>query len=382
MTQAMSPADHRVLSAAAFAGAAAGTHDTAAAAPARAIAASGGGAALDVSGVTVRYGSQVAVDDVSLAVGEGTVYALLGRNGAGKSSLVRCLLGQQRPEAGRVRLLGRDAWRERAAAMAEIGVVPDHPDAPPGASALRLAAFCRPLYPRWDGAGFMERLRRFGVPADLAFGRLSKGQQGQVMLALALAGQPRMLILDEPALGFDVVARRAFFEELIGELADRGTTVFLTTHDLAAVERIAERVGVLAGGRLLLDEDIEHLKQRFRRIWMPGRVALATGDALAGFMPVRRKATEWGVEVVVAAYDDDRFQGLRSGAVGADGAEAHPLSLEEIFLAVAGGEDPAAAAPAMPSGPAAPAKPAGPSAQAGPVALAAPAAPAAKGGVR
>ena len=316
-----------------------------AAAPAMAAAAASG-AALAVTGLTVRYGRQVALDGVSLAVGEGTVYALIGRNGAGKSSLVRCLLGQQRPDAGAVRLLGRDAWRERAAAMAEIGVVPDLPDAPPAATVRRLAAFCRPLYPRWDGAALAARLRRFGVPEDRPFGRLSKGQQGQAMLALALAAQPRLLILDEPAMGFDVVARRAFFEELIGELADRGTTVFLTTHDLAAVERIAERVGVLAGGRLLLDEDLESLKQRFRRIWLPGRGAgkpAAAGEAaLAGFAPVRWKATDWGLEAVVSAYDDDRFQELRGGVAGA-AAEVHALSLEEIFLAVAGDEDPAAA---------------------------------------
>src|ERR1700674_5712076 len=255
--------------------------------------------------ITVRYGRRTAVDGVSLTLSEGTVYALLGRNGAGKSSLVRCLLGQQRATAGRALLFGRDAWRHRASLMAQVGVVPEQPDAPPAATARRLARFCRPLYPRWDGAAFERRLRRFGVAMDLPFGSLSKGQQGHVALALALAAQPRLLILDDPTLGLDAVARRAFFEELIGDLADRGPTALIATHHLAAVERIADRAGILAGGRLLLDEEVEPLKQRFRQIWLPDAAA-ANGPALEAFAPLARVTLDWGVETLVADYDDER----------------------------------------------------------------------------
>jgi ABC-2 type transport system ATP-binding protein len=296
---------------------------------------------LAVENLTVRYGRSTAVDRVSLAVAEGSVYALLGRNGAGKSSLVRCLLGAQRPAAGRALLFGRDAWRHRAALMAEIGVVPEQPDAPPGASARQLARLCRPLYRHWDAAGFEQRLRRFRVPPDLPCGRLSKGEQRHVSLALALAARPLLLVLDDPTLGLDAVARRAFFEELIGELADRGITIFLTTHELAAVERIAERVGILAGGRLLVDEDLERLKQRLRRIWLPRaatapHVAEAAAQALAALAPLRQETRDWGVEVVVAAYDDGRFEALRAGTAGG-AATVRSLTLEEIFTALVGG---------------------------------------------
>ena len=292
---------------------------------------------LAAEAITVRYGRRDAVDGVSLALPEGTVYALLGRNGAGKSSLVRCLLGQQRPAAGRALLFGRDAWRHRASLMAQVGVVPEQPDAPPGATARRLARFCRPLYPHWDGGDFEGRLRRFGVPADLPFGRLSRGQQGHVALALALAARPRLLILDDPTLGLDAVARRAFLEELIGELADRGTTVLIATHDLAAVERIADRAGILAGGRLVLDEDVEGLKQRCRRIWIADATAAAT-TALDAFAPLAVPTTgtgDWGVETIVAEYDDERFRSLQQSAAGA-GAQVTSLTLEEIFIALTG----------------------------------------------
>ena len=213
-----------------------------------------------VERLTVRYGGHVAVHEVTLSVPPGSVYALLGRNGAGKSSLVRCLLGQQKPSGGRATLLGFEAWKERAEVMRRTGVVPEEPDAPPSMTAPRIAAFCARLYPSWDGAGLEERFRRFEIPREVPFGRLSKGQKGLVSLALALGHGPEVLILDDPTLGLDVVARKALLEELVGDLADRGTTVFLTTHDLAGVEGIADRVGILRDGRLVVDEEMETLK--------------------------------------------------------------------------------------------------------------------------
>jgi ABC-2 type transport system ATP-binding protein len=107
---------------------------------------------------------------------------------------------------------------------------------------------------------------RFGVSASTPFGRLSKGQKAQVALALALASSPRLLVLDDPTLGLDAVARKDLFEELIGELADRGITVLITTHDLAGAERIADRVGILRRGRLVLYEEMEALREKFRRV--------------------------------------------------------------------------------------------------------------------
>jgi ABC-2 type transport system ATP-binding protein len=281
-----------------------------------------------VEGLTVRYGKRLALDSVSLAVAEGAVYALLGRNGAGKSSLVRCLLGEQRQAAGRISLLGLDVWTKRASILANVGVVPEEPDMPPAMTPRQIARFCSRLYPSWDAAGVEARLKRFGVPGDTPFGRLSKGQKGQVALALALASAPRLLVLDDPTLGLDAVARKTVFEELIGELADRGTTVFITTHDLAGVEKIADRVGVLRQGKLVLDEEMETLKQRFRRLSFPSAEREPRLEALA---PVAVASRGWGIEAVVAHYDEERL-----GAAGQDGLEVSALTLEEIFIALTG----------------------------------------------
>ena len=213
--------------------------------------------------LTIRYGRTRVLEDVSFVVPARCVYALLGRNGAGKSSLVRCLVGQQRASAGRATLFGADAWRDRTRLMARVGLVPEEPDAPPEVSPERLLALMPNLHPRWDVDGSRQRLQRFAVPLDTPFARLSKGQKGAVMLVLALGHSPELLILDDPTLGLDVVARDAVFREVIGELADRGTTVLVTTHDLAAIEGIADRVGVLSDGRLVLDEPLEAMKERF-----------------------------------------------------------------------------------------------------------------------
>jgi ABC-2 type transport system ATP-binding protein len=286
--------------------------------------------------VTVRYGRTVAADAVTLAVGPGRVYALLGRNGAGKSSLVRCLLGQQKPEAGRATLFGEDAWRSRRRAMARVGALPEEPDVPPEMTAAEAAAFCARLYPMFDRAGVSRRLERFGVPANVPAGRLSKGQKAQLGLALALAPRPDLLVLDDPTLGLDAVARKDLYEELVGELADRSTTVFLTTHDLAGVETIADRVGVLIGGRLVLDEELEALKGRFRRLHFGSGPTDALPDVdgeLAGLGALSLVRSGWGLETVASRFDEAAFARLcaRPGVVR---PEASGMSLEEIFIAV------------------------------------------------
>jgi ABC-2 type transport system ATP-binding protein len=154
------------------------------------------------------------------------------------------------------------------------------------------------------------------------------------------ATPPELLVLDDPTLGLDVVARRALCEEIVGELADRGTTVFLTTHDLAAFEGIATRVGILKEGRLALDEDLEALRARFRRIRYTNRLTetrTAYGTELDEFHAMRVQVRGWGIDAVVSNFDEAAFERLRA-VDGVENVEASAMPLEEIFLAVAGEE--------------------------------------------
>ncbi len=284
--------------------------------------------AIEVSNVTVRYGRVLAVDRVTLAVPRGSVYALLGRNGAGKSSLVRCLLGQRQPESGTIRAFGEDVWTHRAALMQRMGVVSEEADAPPEMTVDQLVRFCSELYARWDQNEVDERLKRFEVSRSSRFGALSKGQKKQVLLALALATSPDLLVLDDPTLGLDVVARKSLFDEVIAELADRGITVFLTTHDLAGIETLADRVAIMKNGALVLEEDLDALKARFRRIRFAAKPVALQESALRTAL-----VRNWGngAEAIVTNYDDVAFERLRS-----TNAEVSALSLEDIFIAVAG----------------------------------------------
>jgi ABC-2 type transport system ATP-binding protein len=285
--------------------------------------------------LVVRYGKKPAVDHVNLEVPAGSVFALLGRNGAGKSSLVRCLLGEQRPQSGSIELFGEDVWKHRARLMERIGVVSEEGDAPPEMRVRDIARFSSKLYSRWDQPSVDARLRRFGVDRQSRFGDLSKGQKKHVSLAMALAASPELLVLDDPTLGLDVVARKVFFEEVIGELADRGLTILLTTHDLAGVETIADHVAVLKDGRIVLDEELETMKSRFRRIRFAAPMPVVTEPAL---VPAVVRRWGHGTEAIVTHYDELAFERFRSTSNVAH-AEVSPMSLEEIFVAVAGEQE-------------------------------------------
>ena len=290
------------------------------------------GPVLNLERVSVSYGRTSVVEDVSISVERGSVFALLGRNGAGKSSLVRCILGQQRVAAGDARLFGRGAWGSRTQAMARVGVVPEEPDAPPGMSGRQLSAMCRQFYPTWDDAGVAARLERAGVPWDLAFSKLSKGQKGAVMLALALGHGPELLILDDPTLGLDVVARKELYEEIIGDLAERGTTVFITSHDLDGIERLADRVAIVKQSKLIVNEPLEDLKGRFRRLRVTGPAASAV--VWQPFETLTAARRDWGAEALVTNFSEEALGAFQSRAT-AD-LEVASLSLEEIFVVLNG----------------------------------------------
>lgn len=277
---------------------------------------------VEVEGLEVRYGRTRVLAGVDLKLAAGEALALIGRNGAGKSSFVRCLLGQQKPTRGQVRLFGDSVWKRRARLMRRCGVVPEEGDAPPTLSARQLARFSAPLYDSWDDGGFRARLERSSVPLDTAFSHLSKGQKTQVMLALALASSPEFLILDDPTLGLDAVARRTVFEELVGELAERGTTLLFTSHDLPGIESVATRVAYLADGTLQLDEGLDALKARHRWLVVDADVDLAPLEPLEE-TPLGRR-----LKVLVSRWHEAAARRLVGGE-----PEVSAASLEEIVVA-------------------------------------------------
>ncbi len=238
-----------------------------------------------VDHLTARYRRVTACDAVSLRIRPGSIYALLGRSGAGKSSLVRCVLGQLKPAAGRVLVLGQDAWRQRRKVRRSI--------------------------------------RAISAETDTA------------RIALALAAEPRLLVLDDPAFGPGIESRAAVQEDLAAA-SRRGTAVLFATGTPADVELIADRVGILHRGCLVLDEDIAVLRSRFRRIRYRSEVTLTRteyGNELDLFDAVRVRVRGWGIEAIVSNYSKDAFERFRL-TDGVAGAEETLMTLSEIFEAV------------------------------------------------
>lgn len=277
---------------------------------------------VDVADVSVRYGRRQVLEDISFTVRRGSVYALLGRNGSGKSSLVRTLLGMQRAAAGRSFVFGEESWRKRRQIMMRAGFLAEDDESERAMKVGQLLDFNRAVYPRWNASLVEIRLERLKVGRHNRLGDLSKGQRRQVMLAACLATEPELLVLDDPTLGLDVVARKELYDDLLSDLADRRTTTLITSHDLAGIEGIADRIGILAGTKLLLDEDLETVKARFRRI------RRAETTTVPRHLEVVR-SKRWGdwVEEVVTNY---------AAIPDAETFEAVPMSLEEIFIAVTG----------------------------------------------
>jgi ABC-2 type transport system ATP-binding protein len=214
-----------------------------------------------VEHVAKRFGKTRVLDDVSFTLPERGVSVLLGANGEGKSTLLRILLGLLAPDVGKVRVLGLDPLKQGREVRTLVGYVPDVPDNPAWMTPHELFRFLRPQYPAWDQARVLELAEQWDIPLETRFKELSRGQAARALLAAALAQRPRLLLLDECFAGLDPLARRDLLGGFLAELAEQEIATLLVTHDLDVAARVAERVLVLAQGRILaqgaLDEILE-----------------------------------------------------------------------------------------------------------------------------
>ncbi|WP_247728280.1 ABC transporter ATP-binding protein [Halovivax limisalsi] len=202
---------------------------------------------VSADGVAKRYGETVALDGVSLSIATGEVFGLIGPNGAGKTTLVRSLTGTVEPDAGTVRLFGSTPESVDPTA---IGVLPQAFSPPARLTVDELVRYYASLYPDSRDPDAVVDAVGLGDSTDTWYENLSGGQQRRLCVGTTLLNDPDLLVLDEPTTGIDPAGRRTIWE-LIESLAERGTAVLLTTHDMAEAERLADRVGLLADGRLL-----------------------------------------------------------------------------------------------------------------------------------
>lgn len=216
------------------------------------------------------YSKLKAVDELSINVPRGCVYGFLGRNGAGKTSTMRMLLGLARPTRGSATVLGLSVGREQVAILERTAYVTEGKVLYGGLTARELVRFTRSFYPHWSDEAVAKYARTFEIPMDRPFAKLSLGNRTKVCLLLAMAQQADLLILDEPTSGLDPVGVDEFQRVVAEDLAGDGRTVLISSHQLADVERIADWVGLIDYGRLLLEARLDDIKSQFRLITAAG----------------------------------------------------------------------------------------------------------------
>jgi ABC-2 type transport system ATP-binding protein len=267
-----------------------------------------------------RYGRTWAVRDCALEVPAGRVAALVGPNGAGKTTLLHLVVGLLRPDAGEVRVFGRDP-REGTSVLADVGFVAQDTPLYRDFTAAELITMGGKLNRRrWDAAPARERLAVLGIPPGKAVGKLSGGQRAQVALALALAKRPRLLLLDEPIASLDPLARREFMQALMGAVAESETTVLLSSHLLADLERSCDYLVVLQGARVRLTGPVDELLDSHRTLVGPR----AGSESITGV-----------AEVVRASHTERQSTLLvRRGGGPVDPLwTEHQVTLEDLVLA-------------------------------------------------
>jgi ABC-2 type transport system ATP-binding protein len=223
-------------------------------------------AAIRTDRLTKYYDGRRVVDCLNLSVPQGTVYGLLGRNGAGKSTTLKMLAGMVCPDSGSAKLLGEHVQTLSPAVRARIAYLAEGHPLYTWMTVRQAVDFTTAFYANAD-RGLVERiLEHFDLPPKAKIGRLSKGQRAQVSLALAIAPDPELLILDDPTLGLDTNVRRDFLESMIQIIQRRGRTILFSSHVLGDVERVADRVGIMVDGVLRVDCPADHFKRAVRKI--------------------------------------------------------------------------------------------------------------------
>jgi ABC-2 type transport system ATP-binding protein len=276
-----------------------------------------------------HYGEIRAVDGLDLRVPRGAVYGFLGRNGAGKTTTIRMLAGLVRPSGGEMSVLNLDPRTDSVQILERAGFVIDK-TLLPTMTGDDLVRFNRGFFPRWSDALAKRYAEVLEVPMDRKFRKLSTGNQTKLCLLLALAQGAELLLLDEPTAGLDPVVTDQLLRVLVEDFASEGRTLFLSSHHLSEVERVAEWVGIIDHGKLLLEARLDDMRSNFRRIRVVGEALplAASGEVVSA------ATGEGTTEYVVRANADAFIANLRSQ--GATVLDETPLNLSEIFLEVVG----------------------------------------------
>lgn len=286
------------------------------------------------------FGKVEAVRGVDLTVQEGQIYGFLGRNGAGKTSTIRMIMGIIKPDTGEIDLLGKTTQRTSIGQKQQIGYVSQGQHFYPWMTCHALGRFVSGFYPNWDKQEFTRLLKVLELPADRRSSHLSGGMKVKLALALALAHRPALLILDEPTAGLDAVARREFLEIIQNQTRDHGRTTFFSTHRIDEVERVADRVGIILKGKMRYEGSLDNLTASVRKVSLTAPAALPSDDPWQhpytktnGFEILNQKTVDGQSQLTAFAQPS-----CWTHHATFPGARIETLSLEDVFIACAGND--------------------------------------------
>jgi len=282
---------------------------------------------LEARGLTHCYEGSNVLCGVDLALEPGSVLGLIGRNGAGKSTLIRAMLGLLEPLSGAAFVFGEPALKLSDAVKARLAYVPQQPEALAWLTAQQMLDYLGRFYPRWDAAFVRTTLERWKIQPNKLLAKLSPGERQRVDLIRALASQPELLVLDEPAAALDPVARRELLREVAMRAGESGTTVLFSTHIVSDLERVASEIAFLHEGRLLLRCGVDEAKERYARLWLPAAANVAAPIPSLS----RRRHDDGSFSLVVARDARDRWP----EAANLPGARVDALGLEDLFVEIA-----------------------------------------------
>ena len=284
---------------------------------------------LELKNLTKTFGSFKALDGLTLTVPKGAVYGLVGPNGAGKSTAIRHITGVYRPDSGSVTLDGRHVY-ENPKAKETIGYIPDEIFYFSSATLEEMHKFYKGLYPRFDDALFNRLKEIFKLPEKTPIRRYSKGMQKQAAFQLTLSCRPEVLILDEPVDGLDPVMRRQVMSLILADVAERGTTVLISSHNLRELEDVCDHVGIMDHGRMLLEKSLADMQGATHKLQI-------VGDTPEG-LDVLHESSSGRLKTLIV-----RGSAVEIATKAENSKPAYfdvlPLSLEEIFIYELGGVD-------------------------------------------
>jgi len=283
--------------------------------------------------LTKRYRHNEALHDLTLEVPPGSVFALVGPNGAGKSTAIKIIMNLIRPSVGRAEVLGIDSTRLGAVELAQIGYVSENQRLPEWMRVDYFLEYCRAFYPSWDNGLAEELVRHYHLPLDRRLSALSRGMKVKAALAVSLAYRPRLIVLDEPFSGLDVLVREQLIESIVDCTPE--ATVLIASHDLTEIESLATHVAYLNEGRLEFVEEMEVLSARFREI----EITLDSPSGLPSGLPAAWLDPE--LSGVVVRFTDTHYEPVRSRDevarrfAGVREIQSREMSFRSIFLALA-----------------------------------------------